>query len=240
MIRKVTQPVPNQEENRFPENNYNESQRKISNGNYQEESEIETKLDVSLHEEMEGLTKKIRSVIQREKWEIVNERKDEKEILYYDTSSLQLHNNGATLRKVTPFDQKVFPGSFRYDFKQGKERSRIEAKGWSSTPLKELEILSLLGLENKIGKIRPIVGIHINPFFLDLKKGEVEAELKVDTCTYRLRPLFHELEIELKKGDPQQIYDVTATISRELRFPYLSQQKYSRVIDLLGIRGWSS
>jgi hypothetical protein len=215
-----------------------------SNHKIHSEIEIETKLDAHMHYSDQVVIEETKNILEREGWEIMNEHADEKDLLYYDTSDLQFHKEGATLRQVTPFCPKKFPGTVRYDFKQGKGEIRLEAKGWSSEALSEDEIISLLCLENRVNRIKPIAQVHITPKFLDLEKwdkrsGEVKvsAELKLDTCMYYGRPLFRELELELKKGNPSEIYKVSRLLSEYFDFPIINTQKYSRVVNLLSGRG---
>lgn len=202
--------------------------------------EIETKLDVPLSLPDLKVISDVKHLLNKECWEIINERADEKDLCYYDSPDLKLHNEGSTLRRVTPFDIERYPGRVRYDFKQGKGELRLEAKGWSSDVLRSEEIISLLALEKRVNQIRPIVQVHITPLFLDIQKGDLEAELKLDTCSYQGKPLFRELEIELKNGDPSELYKTSDLISDQFGFRYLHQQKYSRVIDILQIKGGKS
>lgn len=210
--------------------------------NIHNEIEIETKLDVPLYHNDKFIIDQAKKVLEKEGWEIMDEREDEKDILYYDTKEFKLHHQGATLRRVTPFDHKKFPGSVRYDFKQGRGELRLEAKAWSSEVLPEDEILSLLCLENRLDRITPIVQVHITPKFLDIEKysngkTQVSAELKLDTCFYKERALFRELEVELKTGDPKEIYELTNEISKYFGFSPINQQKYSRVLEVLELGG---
>lgn len=202
------------------------------------EIEIETKLDAPFYEE-QIIINECKKVLEKEGWEILGERNDKKSLLYYDSSDLKLHREGATLRRVTPFNPKKFPGRVRYDFKQGRGQLRVESKGWSNELLEEDEIVGLLGLENRVKEIKPIVKVRITPRFLDIEKeeGNMGIELKFDTCLYYGKPLFRELELELKKGEPSELYRTSDLLARHFGFKTLTQQKYSRVVEMLQGRG---
>jgi hypothetical protein len=196
--------------------------------------EIETKFDVPLETSQEEVAEEIKGLLLAEGWEIISERSDKKNLLYYDTPEMSFHKEGETLRRVSPFDPKKFPGCARYDFKQGRGQLRLEGKAWSKIPLDEEEIIYVMGLGKKVEKIRPIAEVHISPWFLDLEKGKDSAELKVDTCSYRGKDLFRELELELKSGDAGELFRTSELLSKRLKLKYLTQQKYSRVVDALG------
>ncbi len=200
------------------------------------EKEIETKLDVPLAVELNKIKEDIRSSLGKQGWRVTHERGDEKDLLYYDTIGLDFYQNGKTLRRVTPFEMGKFPGTIRYDFKQGKGDEREEHKEWSTRSLRGYELHSLLGLPSEIGKIHPQFLVHIAPWFLDIERGENSIELKLDSCRYHGKELFRELELELKCGNSQGLYSITETLSTQFGFPILHKQKYSRARDaILGV-----
>ncbi len=200
-----------------------------------EEKEIETKLDVPLQIDKEKIIAGIERLLVQQGWEVLGVRGEEKELLYYDTPTFSLYDEGSTLRRVMPFDPSKFPGSVRYDFKQGFGQNRTEVKYWTDKTLGGKEILQALDLIDDYSKIVSVAHVVITPRLWDIRKGNTALELKLDSCWIDGGVRFRELELELKEGDQSQVYGFCEVIAKKLGLTYRTQQKYSRVVEELGL-----
>ena len=199
------------------------------------ENEIETKLDVPLNEKSDVILGKLEGILKQEGWEIMLSRNDEKELLYYDTPDFSLYFEGSTLRRVTPFDPSKFKGSVRYDFKQGNGEKRTEIKYWSNRILNPSEIVDALQISKDYPKISSVAMVLITPEFREIRKNGTDIELKLDTCWIDGEDKFRELELELKHGNPLDVKNLSDKIAQSLGLNYLHQQKYGRVVEVMGL-----
>jgi len=195
-------------------------------------AEIETKLHIPDNIYEKEFLRGLEELILNEKWVIVARKKDKRKLTYYDTPELEMHKQRATIR-VSEYDPSKNPGRFRYDFKTGSIEERKEAKYWTERLLEPPEIITMLGLNVKA--LRPIVNVTGYPILMDIEKQGTILEVKFDTCKIGWGLSFRELELELKEGNASEIEILVDKIQSKFKLERGYEQKYSRVVRMLGI-----
>ena len=192
------------------------------------------KFDIPTKDEKRKIWIKIKTILKEDDWKINSESKDNVWITYYDTRNLDFYHRHSTLRRIKKLSQEKNRYIFRYDFKHGKLENRHEIKKWADKELTDDQILTFLDIRESLGII-PIATIRARHKFVIIEKQGAKAEIKFDYCQLSQRFSFQEMEAEFIEGNTKIFFEFFDKISAVLDLKSIKQQKYSRIIECLGL-----
>ncbi|MDP3882023.1 MAG: hypothetical protein Q8Q31_04075 [Nanoarchaeota archaeon] len=199
------------------------------------EREVEKKYDVPLEFDDEGFLYALRDCVVAAGYEIDKPEVLSRRFTYYDTPSLSLYHADGTLRRVEGFDPARHKGKFRYDLKVGPLHDRIEGNYWTN----ELQDVNSLFREERqglgiSGDVEEVAVATMLNYQGDIRKGSLVAEYTLDYVAVLGAGSFKELELELKEGNERDLQDLGGIVQAHFDLNELTEQKYSRILRVLG------
>lgn len=154
--------------------------------------------------------------------------------VYFDTGNFKLRRSGFTLRIRRAGRQHV------QTVKQENEGAALLARSEWEQPIRgtqpDLAAIRNTALEpllsNKLlGKLKPVFETSVRRTTYPLRNGETEIELSLDEGTVkaggRSSPLY-EVELELKRGEPAELFRVARALAEEFPVELSVQTKAGR------------
>lgn len=207
--------------------------------------EKEVKYDISLDVDEQWLLRQVEQSISEFGFQIIPKRKVFRKYEYYDTSMLHALRLGETIRKISDFVPASEKGLYRYDYKIGELTNRYESNYWTSRELSVEEMKKQLKLPDLYSELEVVAVATTNHTKKILQRNATKIELALDHFMlmsgegFSERGCeFKELELECKEGSDVENERLGQEISERLGLVQLHEQKYTRVMGLLGVQAF--
>ena len=204
--------------------------------NLKMEREIEKKYDVPVHFEVEGFLYALKDCIVAAGYEIDKPEALSRRFTYYDTPSLSLYHADGTFRRVEGFDPARHKGRYRYDLKVGPLYNRVEGNIWSHEMQNVNDLFrkerQRLGISGNVDEVAVAAMINYQG---NIRKGSLVAEYTLDYVAVLGAGSFKEIELELKEGNERDLQDLGGIVQAHFDLKELTEQKYSRILRMLGL-----